>query len=85
VQVPTLTLDDVECLGELALSGAVRAVRGVLPAALAARKAGRTLVVPRANAEEAARNRNPAKSLSPTMACCSSMSFQSLIARYWRC
>ncbi|XVN18208.1 YifB family Mg chelatase-like AAA ATPase [Pseudomonas corrugata] len=53
VQVPTLTLDDVECLGELALSGAVRPVRGVLPAALAARKAGRTLVVPRANAEEA--------------------------------
>lgn len=53
VQVPTLTLDDVECLGELALSGAVRAVRGVLPAALAARKAGRTLVVPSANAEEA--------------------------------
>ena len=53
VQVPTLTLDDVECLGELALSGAVRAVRGVLPAALAARKAGRSLMVPRANAEEA--------------------------------
>lgn len=53
VQVPTLTLDDIECLGELALSGAVRAVRGVLPAALAARKAGRSLMVPRANAEEA--------------------------------
>lgn len=53
VQVPTLTLDDVECLGELALSGAVRAVRGVLPAALAARKAGRSLMVPSANAEEA--------------------------------
>lgn len=53
VQVPTLTLDDAECLGELALSGAVRAVRGVLPAALAARKAGRWLMVPRANAEEA--------------------------------
>ncbi|EPL14629.1 YifB family Mg chelatase-like AAA ATPase [Pseudomonas sp. CF161] len=53
VQVPSLALDEVECLGELALSGAVRAVRGVLPAALAARSAGRTLVVPRANAEEA--------------------------------
>lgn len=53
VQVPTLMLDDVECLGELALSGAVRPVRGVLPAALAARKAGRMLMVPRANAEEA--------------------------------
>ena len=53
VQVPTLMLDDVECLGELALSGEVRAVKGVLPAALAARKAGRTVIVPRANAEEA--------------------------------
>ncbi|MCU1749783.1 YifB family Mg chelatase-like AAA ATPase [Pseudomonas sp. 6D_7.1_Bac1] len=53
VQVPTLALEDVEFLGELALSGAVRPVRGVLPAALAARKAGRMLVVPRANAEEA--------------------------------
>ena len=53
VQVPTLALEDVECLGELALSGAVRPVRGVLPAALAARQAGRTLLVPRANAEEA--------------------------------
>ncbi|AXK54565.1 YifB family Mg chelatase-like AAA ATPase [Pseudomonas protegens] len=53
VQVPALALDNIECLGELALSGAVRAVRGVLPAALAARKAGRTLLVPRANAEEA--------------------------------
>ncbi|KAF1003844.1 MAG: Competence protein ComM [Pseudomonas sp.] len=53
VQVPALMLDNVECLGELALSGAVRAVKGVLPAALAARKAGRTLMVPRDNAEEA--------------------------------
>ncbi len=52
-QVPALMLDDVECLGELALSGEVRAVKGVLPAALAARKAGRTVIVPRANAEEA--------------------------------
>ena len=50
VQVPTLALENVECLGELALSGAVRPVRGVLPAALAARNAGRTLLVPQANA-----------------------------------
>ena len=47
VQVPALMLDDIECLGELALSGEVRAVKGVLPAALAARKAGRTVIVPR--------------------------------------
>ncbi len=53
MQVPALTLDNMECLGELALSGAIRPVQGVLPAALAARAAGRTLVVPQANAEEA--------------------------------
>lgn len=53
VQVPMLAIEEVEFLGELALSGAVRPVRGVLPAALAARQAGRVLVVPRANAEEA--------------------------------
>ncbi|WP_017901779.1 YifB family Mg chelatase-like AAA ATPase [Pseudomonas asplenii] len=53
VQVPALALDSIECLGELALSGAIRPVQGVLPAALAARAAGRTLVVPLTNAEEA--------------------------------
>ncbi|MBB1518371.1 ATP-binding protein [Pseudomonas sp. SR9] len=52
-QVPAASLASLECLGELALSGAVRPVQGVLPAALAARAAGRTLVVPSANAEEA--------------------------------
>ncbi|MET1079357.1 MAG: YifB family Mg chelatase-like AAA ATPase [Pseudomonas sp.] len=52
-QLPASALQDLECLGELALSGALRPVQGVLPAALAARAAGRTLVVPRANAEEA--------------------------------
>ncbi len=40
--------------GELALDGAVRPVRGVLPLALEARKRGRTkLIVPRENAAEA--------------------------------
>ncbi|WP_153787535.1 YifB family Mg chelatase-like AAA ATPase [Pseudomonas sp. EMN2] len=52
-QVPVAALEDIECLGELALSGALRPVQGVLPAALAARDAGRALVVPRENAEEA--------------------------------
>lgn len=53
-QVPVGALGDFECLGELALSGGLRPVQGVLPAALAAREAGRALVVPRENAEEAA-------------------------------
>lgn len=52
-QIPGDRLDSLECLGELALSGALRPVQGVLPAALAARKAGRALLVPKANAEEA--------------------------------
>lgn len=52
-QLPGGCLDGFECLGELALSGHVRPVRGVLPAALAARDAGRALVVAMENAEEA--------------------------------
>ncbi|CAG8864662.1 Competence protein ComM [Pseudomonas fluorescens] len=52
-QVPVGTLCEFECLGELALSGVLRPVQGVLPAALAAREAGRALIVPRENAEEA--------------------------------
>lgn len=52
-QLPADALSSLECLGELALSGAIRPVQGVLPAALAARQAGRTLVVPKDNAEEA--------------------------------
>jgi magnesium chelatase family protein len=43
-----------ELIGELALTGALRPIDAVLPAALAARRAGRALVLPRANAEEAA-------------------------------
>lgn len=43
-----------EFIGELALSGELRAVDAVLPAALAARDAGRALILPRANADEAA-------------------------------
>jgi magnesium chelatase family protein len=47
-------LDHHEFLGELSLSGQLRPVKGILPAAMHAREAQRTLVVPRANAPEAA-------------------------------
>jgi magnesium chelatase family protein len=48
-------LSDYTFVGELALSGAVRPVKGVLPVALEARKRGkRALFVPEANAREAA-------------------------------
>ena len=47
-------LQHMEFLGELALSGHIHPIRGILPAALAAQKANQCLVVPAANAEEAA-------------------------------
>ncbi|WP_058555390.1 YifB family Mg chelatase-like AAA ATPase [Thiohalocapsa sp. ML1] len=53
-QVRADQLPHLELLGELALTGALRPVSAVLPAALAAREAGRALVLPRANADEAA-------------------------------
>ena len=53
-QVPREKLADCEFLGELALSGALRGVPGILPALLRARDRGRQVVVPRANAAEAA-------------------------------
>ncbi len=53
-QVPLDALQGREFLGELGLTGTLRAVDGVLPAALASASAGRMLVVPEANGEEAA-------------------------------
>ncbi len=52
-QIPTHHLDDHVFLGELALNGELRPVRGSIPAALACEKADQTLVLPQANAEEA--------------------------------
>jgi hypothetical protein len=53
-QLPKEALGQYEFLGELALSGELRPVTGVLPAALKAVRAGRTLIVPQANGAEAA-------------------------------
>lgn len=48
------TLENFSFVGELALNGAVRAVKGVLPVAIEARKRGKkALFVPEANAREA--------------------------------
>jgi magnesium chelatase family protein len=53
--VPQESVDRLVLLGELGLDGSVRGIRGVLPAVLAAARAGhRQVVVPAANAEEAA-------------------------------
>jgi magnesium chelatase family protein len=52
-QLPDRSLEGREFMGELSLGGELRAVRGVLPAALKSASSGRTLVVPRANRVEA--------------------------------
>ncbi len=53
-QVPAKALEKFEFVGELALTGALRPVRGALAAALESRRARRALVLPAANADEAA-------------------------------
>ena len=52
-QIPAEPLKNLEILGELALSGEVRPIPGVLPAALKAAAAGRALLLPLGNADEA--------------------------------
>lgn len=53
-QLKTTLLDEYEFIGELALSGKLRPVKGVLPIALAIKKTGKKLILPRDNAAEAA-------------------------------
>jgi len=52
--VPREALAEHEFVGELALSGELRAVQGVLPAVLHATRQGRRVIVPRGNGAEAA-------------------------------
>lgn len=53
-QIPLQSLSNMEFIGELGLTGELRAVHGVLPTALAASEANRQLMVPFENADEAA-------------------------------
>jgi magnesium chelatase family protein len=52
-QIPGNELDRYECAGELALSGELRSVQGILPMALQGTQAGRMLLIPVDNAAEA--------------------------------
>lgn len=53
-QIPADNLEHFEFIGELALSGELRGIRGVLPAAIESAHAKRSLFVATANADEAA-------------------------------
>jgi len=53
-QISADQLDHYEFIGELALSGVIRAMHGILPMALHTRKAGKQLILPTESAGEAA-------------------------------
>lgn len=53
-QLPNDLISEYEFAGELALSGELRAFQGALPFSLATCKAGRKILLPRQNADEAA-------------------------------
>ncbi|OGT32557.1 MAG: ATP-dependent protease [Gammaproteobacteria bacterium RIFCSPHIGHO2_02_FULL_39_13] len=52
-QIPKTCLDQFEFVGELALTGELRPVKGVLPMALDAQKNNRAVMLPKQNAQEA--------------------------------
>ncbi len=52
-QLPQVDLAQYEFAGELALSGELRAIIGEIPLAMSCCDSGRTLVIPRANSEQA--------------------------------
>ena len=53
-QIPLNILEEYEFAGELALSGELRPIHGVLPVVLGVLQSGRRLIIPKANAREAA-------------------------------
>lgn len=82
-QIPSSNLLDYEFAGELALTGELRGIRGVLPFSLASRKQQRELIIPEANADEAALSNEltvlPAKHLLDV---CSHLAGRKILPRF---
>lgn len=82
-QIPVNELAHYEFVGELALSGNTRLVRGCLPTALQCSCAGRQLILPPENAAEAALAKSctviPAESL---LQVCNHLGHKTLMSRY---
>lgn len=72
-QVPGETLENYEFIGELALSGSLRPIPGALPAAMACRDSGRTLVTDTDSAREAALIATPIKSATTLLQVCAQL------------
>jgi len=64
-QIPPDRLREHEFIGELALTGELRGIRGALSAAMQSRDAGRALLLPAVNADEAALVRDAAVLSAP--------------------
>jgi magnesium chelatase family protein len=69
-QLPANALASHEFAGELALGGALRAIRGALPMVLGARRDGRAFVLPASNAAEAALVRDAVHPAATLLAVC---------------
>ena len=67
-QVEAERLHSTDCFGELALSGECRMIRGLLPALIASRRAGRSVIVPRDNCAEASLVRDLQVELAASLA-----------------
>ena len=81
-QIPNHQLHEYEFAGELALSGELRPIRGILPVALAAHAANRCLIVPEQNAKEAALLRNAqVLSAKHLLDVCAHLKGESLLSR----
>ncbi|MDO6707734.1 YifB family Mg chelatase-like AAA ATPase [Photobacterium sp. 1_MG-2023] len=84
-QITDSKLHDHEFLGELALSGELRPVKGALPAALAAKEANRCLVLPDANGDQAALvGRDKHKSAASLLAVCGYLCGQEALSLHCR-
>ncbi|MDR2207821.1 MAG: ATP-binding protein, partial [Azoarcus sp.] len=79
-QIPAQALEGHEFCGELSLNGTLRSIRGALAAALAARRAGRALFLPRTNADEAALARGvTVQAADSLLAICAHLTGQAII------
>ncbi|WP_045826711.1 YifB family Mg chelatase-like AAA ATPase [Teredinibacter turnerae] len=66
-QIPDQTLENYEFIGELALSGDLRRIRGAIPVAIACGNENRTLVLPSENAAEAALSKKTDVLIAPNL------------------
>jgi len=85
-QLAASALQNREFIGELALSGELRYIKGVLPAAVAAIKAGHSLTVPNQNGDQAALvGEQQHKSAASLLEVCADLHGQKRLTLYQSC